>query len=84
MSSAVKVRKRVLIDVVIFAVVIQDLEVDVSSNAVMRGNSAVLRCIVPTFMREYMTVTSWFQDHTFNIYPSSDGGKARLYSHVSV
>lgn len=58
-----------------FAVILQDYEVDVSSSTVSRGNIAVLHCIVPTFMRDYLTVTSWLQDHAFNIYPSSDGGK---------
>ncbi|XP_054281241.1 cell adhesion molecule Dscam2-like [Macrosteles quadrilineatus] len=55
------------------AIILQDYEVDVSSSTVSRGNIAVLHCIVPTFMRDYLTVTSWLQDHAFNIYPSSDG-----------
>jgi len=56
-------------------VVLQQYEVRVKSALVSRGNTAVLRCIVPSAVREYLTVTSWLQDATFNIYPSSDGGK---------
>lgn len=54
---------------------VQDYEVDVSNTMVFRGNIAVLHCIIPSFMRDYLTVTSWLQDHSFHIYPSSDGGK---------
>ena len=36
---------------------------------------AVLRCTVPSFVRDFLSVTSWLQDQKFNIYPSSDGGK---------
>lgn len=53
---------------------VQDYEVDVSSTMVYRGNIAVLQCIIPSFMRDYLTVTSWLQDRSFHIYPSSDGG----------
>lgn len=54
---------------------VQDYEVDVSSTMVYRGNIAVLQCIIPSFMRDYLTVTSWLQDRSFHIYPSSDGGQ---------
>ncbi|XP_046406478.1 Down syndrome cell adhesion molecule-like protein Dscam2 isoform X2 [Ischnura elegans] len=55
------------------AVVLQHYEVRVLGAFVTRGNAAVLKCHVPSVVREYLTVTSWLQDGTFNIYPSSDG-----------
>jgi len=53
----------------------QDFTVSASGSAVTRGNMAVLRCTVPSFVRDFLSVTSWLQDQKFNIYPSSDGGK---------
>ncbi|XP_065334249.1 cell adhesion molecule Dscam2-like isoform X1 [Cloeon dipterum] len=55
------------------AVVLQQYELRVKGAVVSRGNTAVLRCQVPSAVRDYLTVTSWLQDDTFNIYPSSDG-----------
>ncbi|KAF4532570.1 hypothetical protein B566_EDAN008494, partial [Ephemera danica] len=55
------------------AVVLQQYELRVRSAVVSRGNTAVLRCLVPSAVRDFLTVTSWLQDDTFNIYPSSDG-----------
>jgi hypothetical protein len=45
---------------------------------VIRGNTAVLKCTIPGFVREYITVTSWVQDSKFNIYPTTKGGKLSL------
>jgi hypothetical protein len=53
----------------------QDFSVGATGSSVTRGNMAVLRCIVPSFVRDFLSVTSWLQDQKFNIYPSSDGGK---------
>ncbi|ROT71858.1 Down syndrome cell adhesion molecule-like protein [Penaeus vannamei] len=55
------------------AVVVGDYEVQVYDQLVMAGNTAVLRCAVPSYVREYVTVTSWVHDDSFNIYPSLHG-----------
>nr|CAD7589389.1 unnamed protein product [Timema genevievae] len=61
-------------DVRVRAVVLQYYEVQVYYNKnVVRGNTAVLKCTIPSFVREYITVTSWVQDSSFNIYPSTKG-----------
>jgi len=62
-----------------FPVVLQYYEVQVYYNKnVIRGNTAVLKCTIPSFVREYITVTSWVQDSKFNIYPTTKGGKLSL------
>ncbi|OXA56214.1 Down syndrome cell adhesion molecule-like protein Dscam2 [Folsomia candida] len=43
--------------------------------AVIRGNNAVLRCLVPPELVDYITVTSWVQDGSLNIYPNFQTGK---------
>ena len=52
-----------------------DYEVQVYDQLVMVGNTAVLRCSVPSYVTEYVTVTSWLHGGAFNIYPSLHGGE---------
>ncbi|XP_046662354.1 Down syndrome cell adhesion molecule-like protein Dscam2 isoform X5 [Homalodisca vitripennis] len=63
-------------DVRVRAVVKQKYEVQVYDEYVISGNTAVLRCQVPSYVSEYIMVTSWVQDGIINIYPNTDtGGK---------
>ncbi|XP_066948108.1 cell adhesion molecule Dscam2-like isoform X4 [Macrobrachium rosenbergii] len=55
------------------AVVVGEYEVQVYDQVVMSGNTGVLRCAIPSYVREYVTVTSWLHDNSFNIYPSLHG-----------
>nr|CAD7441248.1 unnamed protein product [Timema bartmani] len=60
-------------------VAMQEYTIDAGSSIVVRGNSAVLRCIVPSFVKDFIKVTSWLQDGNFNIFPSRDGdGKLHM------
>ncbi|KAI5693336.1 hypothetical protein M8J75_013991 [Diaphorina citri] len=58
------------------AVVKQKYEINVNyEHNVILGNTAVLRCQIPSYMSEYIIVTSWIQDDV-NIYLNTDtGGK---------
>ncbi|GAB6033414.1 Down syndrome cell adhesion molecule-like protein 1 [Chamberlinius hualienensis] len=44
------------------AVVLQVYEAQVYDDFVMRGNTAILRCQIPSFVSEYVKVTSWIKD----------------------
>ncbi|KAG8327830.1 hypothetical protein J6590_009632 [Homalodisca vitripennis] len=56
------------------AVVLQYYELSVQySKSVIRGNTALLKCSIPNFVKDHITVTSWLQDSSFNIYPSIKG-----------
>lgn len=44
---------------------------EVNNEYVIRGNSAVLRCSIPSFVNDFVTVLSW-QDETGNVYGSLD------------
>lgn len=66
----------VLPSVRVFAVVRQQYELQVYDEYVISGNTAVLRCQVPSYVADYVMVTSWLQDGVVNIYPNTDtGGK---------
>ncbi|XP_043500520.1 Down syndrome cell adhesion molecule-like protein Dscam2 isoform X4 [Polistes fuscatus] len=62
-------------DVTVRAVVSQPYDPEVQSPGSFPGNNVLMRCSVPSFVRDHVTVTSWFQEPNFNIYPTpmSDG-----------
>lgn len=55
-------------------VVAQSYKVEVEILAASRGCTAILRCIVPNFVKELVRVVSWVQEPAFYIYPSLQGG----------
>ncbi|XP_015602421.2 Down syndrome cell adhesion molecule-like protein Dscam2 [Cephus cinctus] len=62
-------------DVTVRAVVNQRYDPEVQSPGGFPGNNVLMRCSVPSFVRDHVAVTSWLQEPSFNIYPStmSDG-----------
>ena len=62
-------------------VVAQSYKVEVEILAASRGCTAILRCIVPNFVKELVRVVSWVQEPAFYIYPSLQGG---MYTNISV
>jgi hypothetical protein len=55
-------------------VVAQAYKVDVEVHGASRGCTAILRCVVPSFVKELVRVVSWVQEPAFYIYPSLQGG----------
>ncbi|XP_065077714.1 cell adhesion molecule Dscam1 isoform X2 [Ochlerotatus camptorhynchus] len=57
-------------------VVNQKYNVQVHDEYVMTGNTAVLKCQVPSYIQDYVVVTAWVQDTGVHLYPNTDiGGK---------
>jgi len=56
-------------------VVAQAYKVEVEVLGASRGCTAVLRCVVPSFVKDLIRVVSWVQEPSFFIYPSLLGGK---------
>ncbi|GBM02483.1 hypothetical protein AVEN_76524-1 [Araneus ventricosus] len=50
-----------------YLVVKQYYEVQVYDEYVIRGNTAVLTCHVPSFVKDYVTVTSWIRDDVLTV-----------------
>ena len=42
-----------------FSAVIQTYETDVIKEFVIRGNDAVIKCSIPSFVTDFVTVLSW-------------------------
>ncbi|XP_046406550.1 Down syndrome cell adhesion molecule-like protein Dscam2 isoform X2 [Ischnura elegans] len=77
-SAANTAGRIISLDVQVRAVVLQHYEISVYDAHVVLGNTAVLRCNIPSFVKDYMAVTSWLQDNHFNIYPSIEGDQKHL------
>lgn len=58
----------------ILAVVNQRYEPEVQNPGGFIGSNVLIKCNIPSFVKEYVTVTSWLQEPNFNIYPSLEGG----------
>ncbi|XP_061930157.1 cell adhesion molecule Dscam2 isoform X9 [Apis cerana] len=53
-------------------VVGQRYAVNVMDEHVLRGNAAIIKCHIPSFVAEFVEVDSWIEDETTEIYPSAD------------
>ncbi|XP_070065018.1 cell adhesion molecule Dscam2-like isoform X1 [Drosophila virilis] len=60
-------------DVIVKAVVYQHYEPEVQNPGGFVGSNILIKCNIPSFVKEYVTVTSWLQEPNFNIYPSLEG-----------
>ncbi|OAD61177.1 Down syndrome cell adhesion molecule-like protein Dscam2 [Eufriesea mexicana] len=63
------------------SVVNQRYDPEVQCPGGFLGNNVLMRCNVPSFVRDHVTITSWLQEPSFNIYPSTMGdGKYHMLS----
>ncbi|KAF5279124.1 hypothetical protein FQA39_LY05802 [Lamprigera yunnana] len=60
-------------DVQVRAVVTQAFKVDVEVLGAARGCTAVLKCVVPSFVKDLVRIVSWIQEPSLYIYPSLQG-----------
>lgn len=59
----------------LITVVTQPYEAEADNEYVIRGNSVVMKCEVPSFVADFVSVTMWLDSAGNNYYPSSDYGK---------
>ncbi|XP_022244234.1 Down syndrome cell adhesion molecule-like protein Dscam2 isoform X1 [Limulus polyphemus] len=57
-------------DVQVRAVIYQKHEVKVYNENVLQGNTGLLRCLIPSSIRDHVTVTSWTRTDGHVIFPS--------------
>lgn len=52
-----------------YPVVAQYYDTDVNKEYVIRGNSAILKCQIPSFVADFIVILSWHtdQDETFKL-----------------
>lgn len=44
---------------------------------VMRGNAAILKCSIPSFVADFVHVIGWFDDEGTEIVPSDDYAESK-------
>lgn len=55
-------------------VVAQYYDTDVNKEYAIRGNSAILKCVVPSFVADFVKVLSWHTDQGEEFVPGDDFG----------
>ncbi|CAB3363290.1 Hypothetical predicted protein [Cloeon dipterum] len=53
-------------------VVTQHYQVNVMDEHVLKGNTAIIKCHIPSFVADYVFVSSWVEDENRDILPSTD------------
>lgn len=53
----------------------QQYDTEVNNEYVIRGNSAILKCSIPSFVADFVTVVSWHDesDNSFILGETKDG-----------
>jgi hypothetical protein len=64
------------------SVVNQYYEAEVVSEYVIRGNTAVLKCNIPSFVADFVKVESWVGSEGTVYMPSADYGKVTIPSPI--
>lgn len=57
------------------AVVNQRYEPEVQNPGGFIGSNVFIKCNIPSFVKDYVSVTSWLQEPALNIYPSMESGE---------
>lgn len=58
--------------------VAQYYDTDVNKEYAIRGNSAILKCVVPSFVADFVKVLSWHTDQGEEFVPGDDYGRRSL------
>lgn len=55
--------------------VVQSYEVEADNEYVIRGNSAIMKCEVPSFVSDFVVVENWQDSNGKTYFPGSNDGK---------
>lgn len=55
-------------------VVHQSYEAEADNEYVIRGNSAIMKCEIPSFVADFVSVTHWVDSSGKSYYPDNDYG----------
>lgn len=60
----------------------QQYDPEVQNPAAFIGSNVLMKCNIPTFVKDYVSVISWLQEPSFNIYPATESGKYRIQKYL--
>lgn len=58
----------------VYIVVAQLYDTDVNKAYIIRGNAAVLKCEIPSFVADFVSVVSWHTDKEESFFPETEYG----------
>lgn len=61
----------------------QQYDPEVQNPAAFIGSNVLMKCNIPTFVKDYVSVISWLQEPSFNIYPATESGKYYIILQIS-
>ena len=61
------------LNIIFFAVVAQTYTTDANKNYVILGNSALVKCEIPSFVADFVSVVSWLDNDGMEYFPSNLG-----------
>lgn len=56
----------------LYIVVIQTYEAEADNEYVIRGNSAIIKCEIPSFVADFISVDLWVDSDGGSYYPNND------------
>lgn len=56
----------------IISVVIQPYEAEADNEYVIRGNAAIMKCEIPSYVSDFIVVDMWIDSDGGSYYPNSD------------
>lgn len=63
-----------------YCVVVQQFyDTDVNKEYAIRGNAVILKCQVPSFVADFVSVVSWHTDQNENFFPGAPDGKSKCF-----
>ena len=75
-----KILKNYFYNFILFSVINQIYNAEITpSEYVMRGNSAIIKCLIPSFVADFVQVFAWIDEDgkEFNVESDFSGGKMR-------
>lgn len=60
---------------IFLSVIHQTYEAEADNEYVIRGNSAIMKCEIPSFVADFVLVTHWSDSSGKEYYPNQDYGK---------
>lgn len=57
---------------IVVSVVIQPYEAEADNEYVIRGNSAIMKCEIPSYVSDFIVVDMWVDSDGGSYYPNTD------------
>ena len=69
---------------VFISVIPQDYDVDVHAEYVLKGNDGLLKCYIPSYVSDFVSVVSWLSEDGIAYFPNNAFGKCHNHNSFTV